>query len=367
MDLYLAHEDSLKLLRYARAEKDLTLIPVKGFLCDASQLVIDPALLASALPEGLFDVSRRRPLSLRFPGEARRSQSSLVRASPNLDRLPPQAYLEVVTSQGNPIYTSDGNVVHAYVESAGLALTSAARSLLAMARQERITERAALIRLSAFAMELCGSYARLPDRATSEVTYDLAPVGTIEKITELLANLKGLHGSLLARRAASYANDGSGSPMETLWFFLFCMPPRLGGIHLARPQQNVAINWPEGIRELACHNILTPDFHWPEYRRVCEYDSELHKSDQAFYEDRNRAKDYELCNLGYFPITDLDTKSGDSIKAFLRQLVKSIEPFESSPFRRRMHRILNDPKVDSAREVLRGVLMPPPPQWRQDA
>lgn len=361
MDLFLAAEDSLRLLRHARRSEGLMLVPAERHAVEAADARVDPERLADMLPRELFSPARDRPVALRFPSESSRSQSTLVRASPNLGRLPEGSYLEVLDACGDPSPFSAGHEGHVYVESSALTVTSAARALYRSVSRELLSGNAALIRLSALAMELLGSYARSPTHpAGGRIVYDLEPLSSTRAVSERLAQMGGTHGTKLARRAVSLANDGSGSPMETLWYFAFCLPPRLGGIHLERPLQNVAIAWPEGARELACHDRLRPDFHWPRYGRVGEYDSELHKSPAAFYEDRNRAKDYALCHLAYFPITDRDSASEAAMLAFLRQLVRSIEEVEDDVFRRRMHRVLDDPEVRAARALLRSLLMPPP-------
>lgn len=365
MDLYLAGSDSLKLLRYARRSEDLMLVPAES--SGEKDLRVEPARLAGMLPGDLLLPAPAHPLELRFPGATGRCQSCLVRSHAGSAELPEGSYLEVLSARGDPSPFSAEHEGHVYVESAALSLLSGARGLYGEVARERLSANAALIRLSALAMELCGSYARDPaDPATGRIAYDLPPVASVRETADLLGQLGGAHGAKLARRAVAYANDGSGSAMETLWYFAFCLPPRLGGIHLERPLQNVALEWPPGTRELACHERLRPDFHWPRYGRVCEYDSELHKNPRAFYEDRDRAKDYGLCELGYFPITDRDTASADAMLAFLRQLVHAIEGAEDANFRRRMRRVLGDPEVNAARNVLRALLMPPTLRWQDE-
>lgn len=367
MNVFLAHEDSLKLLRHARRDKSLSLVAAPVSCADPELLHIEAGPLLRALPHGLFRPSRLRPLSVRSLDSARRSQCSVVRASPNLAALPPGAYLEVVRADGGALLADEPGPVRVFVESGGLALLSGARALGRAVRLERMTPRAALIRLVAFGMELCGSYGRDPGMPSAgEVLYDLPPVCMASELGELVDQLAGMHGAPLARRAAGYVNDGSGSAMETFWYLAFCLPPSLGGASFERPLQNVTLEWPPGVRARACHDRLTPDFHWPRYRSVGEYDSELHKSEDAFYEDRDRAKDYGLCDLAYFPITDLDAQSLESMKRLLGQLGARFARYEGPSFARRLEQTMADSEVDSAREVLRSVLLPPQARWRDD-
>lgn len=253
-----------------------------------------------------------------------------------------------------------------FVEAAGLALLSGACLLNRATREGRVTRHAALLRLVALGMELCGSYARDPLRpGVGDVCYGLPPASSSEGIAQLVEGLGGMHGAVLARRAAGYVNDGSGSSMETLWYQALCLPPRYGGVGLERPLQNVPVEWPRSMQGLSCHQRLTPDFYWPRYKSVGEYDSSLHKSDQAFYEDRNRAKDYGLLDLAYFPLTDLDTLDAAAMKQSICQLVAHFKKYEGAAFGRRMERLLGSSKLDNARDVLRATLLPPPGRWRE--
>lgn len=367
MDVYLAYEDSLKMLRYARREEGLVLVPAGAVSPDPSHHRLSSELLSRALPRGLFSPSRANPVSLRSPGAARRSQCTVVRASPNLGSLPGGSYLEVLHEEGSPLLAGPGEVVHVFVEAAGLTLLSEACLLNHAVREGRITSRVALLRLVALGMELCGSYARDPLRPdVGDIRHGLPPASSSEGLAPLVGELGGMHGAVLARRAVGHVNDGSGSAMETLWYLALCLPPRYGGVGLERPLQNVPVVWPPSVRGLSCHQRLTPDFYWPRYKSVGEYDSGLHKTDRAFYEDRNRAKDYGLLGLAYFPLTDLDTVDAAAMKRSIRQLVAHFKEYEGAAFGHRMERLLGDAELDGARDVLRATLLPPPARWRED-
>lgn len=262
MDIFLAHEDSLKVLRHARRTGGLALIPADREEIHRDHGRIDASSLISALPGDVLAPTRTQPVSLRFADDASRSQCAIVRAIPNLARLPDGSHLELVSSTGAPLSTAAGKPVHVFVEAAGLPLISAAQSLGELVRRERLTRNAALVRLSGFLMELCGSYARDPlSPASGEVVYGLPPVSSVAEVTSFLESASGLHGHTLAHMAAGYANDGSGSAMETLWYHAFCLPPRLGGMHLQRPLQNVPLQWPDKVSSLVSHQTMRPDFY----------------------------------------------------------------------------------------------------------
>lgn len=367
MDIFLAHEDSLRVLRHARREDDLALIPAAGEALHRDHSRIDPRALQAALPSDVLSPRRAQPVSLRFEDDVARSQCGIVRAIPNLARMPDDSYLEVVSSSGSPLSSAGGEAVHLFVESAGLSLITAAQSLGELVRQERLTRRAALVRLSGFLMELCGSYARDPLAPSSgEVVYDLPPVSSVSEATSFLESARGLHGRTLALMAAGHANDGSGSTMETLWYHAFCLPPRLGGMHLRRPLQNVPLQWPDEVSGLVSHQTMRPDFYWASYHAACEHQGKDHTSEEALAEDCDRARDYELCGIDYFPVTKKDARSEKAVRAFLAQLIEKFAPYEGPSFRRRMRQRLDDPDVVTARNVLLSQLRPASRRWQDE-
>lgn len=364
MDIFLAHEDSLKVLRHARRTGDLALVPADRDAIRRDHGRIDASGLTSALPGDVLAPRRTQPVSLRFANDASRSQCGIVRAIPNLARMPDGSYLELANSAGDPLTTAEGEAVHVFVEAAGLSLLSAAQSLGELVRRERLTRNAALVRLSGFLMELCGSYARDPlSPSSGEVIYDLPPVSSVAEVASFLESVRGLHGHTLARMAAGYANDGSGSTMETLWYHAFCLPPRLGGMHLQRPLQNVPLQWPDEVSALVSHQTMRPDFFWASYRAACEHQGRDHTSEEALAEDCDRARDYELCGIDYFPVTKKDARSERAVRAFLAQLVEKFAPHETPSFRRRMRQRLDDPDVVLARSVLLSQLRPASLRW----
>lgn len=363
MDAFLAYGDSLRMLRCARRSDELDLVPCDAYVRAASGRV-DLPLLTEALAGMVPTPTPGRPVALRCSDDASRSQSALVRSVPNLSSLPEGSYLEVATKEGGPLVARDDVTVHVFVEAPALALVGAARLLQRAIRSGQLSRDAALVRLTALAMELCGTYARDSEHPlTGEVAHNLESIGHLDAVRPWLADARSLHGLPLARRAASWANDGSNSTMETLWYLVFCLPPRFGGLHLPRPLQNVSLEWPESVRELACHERMRPDFHWPGYRTVCEHLGGDHEGFDAVVEDSGRARDYELCDISYLPLTKQDLRDEPAARALLAQLVRVIEPHETISFRRRMRRALSDPDVIAARRVLLAQLLPPRAQW----
>ena len=355
----LAREDSLRMLRLARRSSELELVRADGRalrLCDGA---IEPASLLATLPREVFS-PEERPVHLRFDDAPARSRYSLVRAHSGLSALPDEGLLEVVTFSGDPLGAGPDQVTHVFVEAPGLALSSAATSLARTASQGRLSADAALVRLVALAMELCGIYARDPtDPLSGAVAHDLEPICTVAEASDLVEKLGGRRGAALARRALALANDGSGSVMETFWYGVFCLPPRLGGAHLPRPLQNVRLTWSEGLAGVVSHERMRPDFYWPQYATACEHHGGDHADEAALAEDSRRARDYELCHIHYLPLTKQDARTEGSVRALLAQLFEVIAPCEGGAFARKARRVLGDETVQGARRVLIGQLLPP--------
>ena len=228
----LAEGDALRMLRHARRSDGLELVPADGRALRDAEDGIEPEVLLAALPGAVFD-PRARPVQLRFDDAPARSRCSLVRAHSGLRDLPDEGFLEVRDQSGNPLCARGGTVVHVFVESPGLALAGAGAALAVDEAAGRISRNAALVRLVGLAMELCGLYTRDPvSPLGGGAAHDLEPIGCVADAADLLSALPGRRGVARARRALSHANDGSGSAMETLWYALFCLPPRLGGARL---------------------------------------------------------------------------------------------------------------------------------------
>ena len=356
--LYLSSAHALATLRLVRKEQSYILAPA-GSLPSKEETRLAPATLDSLLTLEPFSTCLTTPMHLKFPSNTSRMRTPDVKASGNLSRLPADAFLEILTSRGNPLITSGSQIVHVYIEAPAMALISASARLGKKILVGELSKRAAIIQLVSLVMELAGSYTRDPsDPLGGEVTYGVEPISNNASMRTFLQDTSGLHGIKMARQAAAFSNDASGSPMETLWYLLFCLPNYYGGLHMEQPLQNQPIAWPKGVEEISCHHRLRPDFLWPQYKTACEYESRLHQNTEAFYEDRARAHDYELCKVACLPITELDTRNNVAIKAFLYQLVRTIRPNANTAFRRKMARLLQDPGVDKNREILIAQLHP---------
>ena len=364
MDAVVTYEDSLKLLRIARIDAGLTLVPSHpdGFSGDSpAHCDFDMRLLKAALPESFSPPTPEKPLHLAFPSRGARTKSSCIAPSAVLNELPEGAYLEVVPTGGAPLAEGLHDRVRLFVESPGLSLVRMAHHLGRRVAAGTFSEDAAIIRLAGLGMEFCGSFARDPqDPGRGISTFELPAVVHAQDILSLLDNLPRMRGLRLARKAAAYVRDDSGSPHETLLSLAYRLPPKMGGAGFAEPLANAPLVWPERAqaRGILKHRSMRPDFHWPQYLLASEYLGGVHGKPSSLAEDSNRIQDYQSCDYSVFPATYEDIRSTQALGSYLARLARIMALYEGEGFARRIERVLLDPDVRQARAVLIAHLLP---------
>lgn len=363
MDFYLARDDSLRLLRWARSQKDFCLLehPVsrEAELKMERPSRSDLLRLRGELPQDVIGPRGADRICLHFGARAGKSQSSLARVTPSSAAPDPSAFLEVALTDGSSPWGTAAVRDRAFVEGAALSLVSCGLDLERRISRGELTREAALVRASAFAMELAGTYCRNPvNPAGGKVTYGVVPVGKVSAMADWLTESRHLAGIDLARMACARAANGSASAMETFWYHAFCMPPRLGGMHFPRPRLNEGIAWPEAVRKAVCHKTMRPDFLWPEHALACEYDGSTHREDEAFRQDRERLRDYALCDVSLLVLTAEDSRDLASLRRTLSQVAALLARSEPECFSRRVRRNLASKEADAARRVLMSQLLP---------
>lgn len=359
MDAILSHEDSLKLLRVARTSPELELVaPRRPPLPSAG--TTDFALLGAALPPEIARPSREHPVHLTFFSREARCKSVRARSTSVLGELPEGAFLEVVRADGTPLAEGAGERAHLFVESPGLCLVRMAHLMERRVNASSLTLNAALVRLAGLGMELCGTYARDPcDPGRGMSTFGLPPVAPAGEVARFLSGAPRMRGLALARRAATFVRDGSGSPHETLLSLAYRLAPSLGGAELAEPRANETIEWPDDALPLLKHRTMRPDFYWPQYRTASEYLGGVHGRDGAYVEDSNRIQDYQSCRLTVFPATYEDIRSSRALGSYIMRIVRAMARYEGEGWARRKEAALLDPEACQARGVLIAHLLPP--------
>lgn len=120
----------------------------------------------------------------------------------------------------------------------------------------QLAHRIGLYRSIGLAMELCGTYTF---SASGGCEWDVSPVSCVERIRKVLAISESFRGRDVARQAASYAIDGSASPMETSLAVALSLPRRLGGWGCDRPVLNARIELDDAARRECGRGYLVAD------------------------------------------------------------------------------------------------------------
>ena len=140
-----------------------------------------------------------------------------------------------------------------------------------------------LEQLIALGCELCGSYVLLPRSvarpgALDETPSRTSPLTSTSRIGKYLECAGKVNGKARASRALKYVIDGSRSPMETMVYLLLCLPVKLGGYGLPRPEMNARIKLNEEARAIARKRYCEGDICWPNAKPPLdiEYHGEVH-------------------------------------------------------------------------------------------
>lgn len=97
-----------------------------------------------------------------------------------------------------------------------------------------------VIRLAELGLELCGTYAIMPDQSgRSRTCQALTDKKQLSAYVDLLGHR---HGLTVARKALRLVAEGSGSLRETSLFLALTAPARLGGYGLRRPELNAKVS-----------------------------------------------------------------------------------------------------------------------------
>ena len=150
--------------------------------------------------------------------------------------------------------------------------------------------------LVSLGMELCGTYRRkvevpvLGTDSTRFVTdYHQLPLSTPRRLRGFLASMKSSPGINKALKALEYVIPNSASPMETALYLLLCLPRRVGGYALPKPELNPPIVLTKAGRRHTLRRQAKPDLFWREAKLDLEFNSdEFHTKDTRAIDSMRR-------------------------------------------------------------------------------
>ena len=173
--------------------------------------------------------------------------------------------------------------------------------------------------LIALGCELCGSYVLLPENVVHPGSLDempkrVSPLTNTERIAEFLEGVGKANGKAKAKRALQYVIDGSRSPMETMVYMLLCLPIKLGGYGLPKPEMNASIELDEEARAIAQRRHCEGDLCWPDARPPLdiEYHGEVHVGGAQMKSDVGRELGIE--HMGWRVMTVTSPQVFDEVR-----------------------------------------------------
>ena len=108
--------------------------------------------------------------------------------------------------------------------------------------------------------ELCGTYSRAADNPRSgEITYDVAPVTTVERISRYLSACGRRTSVTLARHNSRPVANNAWSPMEAIVALMTCLPSDEDGYGLGTVALNVRHGATPELVKLGCKTSRVPD------------------------------------------------------------------------------------------------------------
>ena len=163
----------------------------------------------------------------------------------------------------------------------------------------QMASKLSLARLIQLGCELCGTYVHAD---SGPAVRREAPLTSITKLRAFVEGAEYAYGRTEALRALGFVMEKAASPMETVLVLLLCLPYRLGGYGIEKPQFNYRVDVPSHMRKLADRKYCECDLCWPDLNLAAEYDSARYHLDPERQESDARRRG-TLVSLGFTVLT----------------------------------------------------------------
>ena len=179
------------------------------------------------------------------------------------------------------------------------------------------------VELISLGLELCGYYSKsenpnlAPTHASDyephDCTFELEPATTVAKLTRFIERRTGERGFRAARHVLMRILNNSASPMESTTYLLLCLPKRLGGYALPKPQFNVKVT----VTTSTTTTARFPDLYWHSHSLDVEYDSDRdHWGQWSRYRDAKRTVELVTEKITVLPLTRMQIMNAREFHAF---------------------------------------------------
>ncbi|MBQ9059189.1 MAG: hypothetical protein IJ125_08415 [Atopobiaceae bacterium] len=198
----------------------------------------------------LSHFSEKNPLHVMVPNKTSRLQIKGTKCRVQSETLPPNSLVDL----GNGISMSCPELM--FVELA------------------RVMHPAVHLLLG---MELCGRFSRCPDDARSgEVSYQVEPITSVEKLRSYAKGLKGVWGIKEARATIDLIEENAWSPIESVIATMLCLPFESYGYDLAPIRLNARVDNTAQTKRASGKESRVPDILFSGTHIGLNYDGEDH-------------------------------------------------------------------------------------------
>lgn len=187
-----------------------------------------------------------------------------------------------------------------------------------------------LSQLIALGCELCGTYVLLPQGNTHPSAIDeyptrIAPLTNVAALRTFAEKANRAHGKAKALRALNYVVEGSRSPMETMVYMLLCLPPKLGGYGIPKPDMNAEIPLDEEGQAIARRGSCYGDLCWPGASLDVEYHGEVHVGAAQMKSDVGRELGIEHMGWRVITVTSAQVFDADRFEVVAREVASRLK------------------------------------------
>ncbi len=158
----------------------------------------------------------------------------------------------------------------------------------------------------------------------SATFYGLRPVTSVAKLSRFVRAHAGIMGVNKLRRALPFCVDGLRSPLETECYIQLCLPPRLGGMGIPRPQVNQRLGLRKAAREICAKPYIIPDFSWRAGRLALEALGVADHAGDGVTDTSIREKAYKVMGYECVTITMGEERGWATLLASARVLARSL-------------------------------------------
>ena len=205
--------------------------------------------------------------------------------------------------------------------------------------------------------ELCGSFARnAEDPYNGNITYNVKPLTSVEKITRFLEEAKSIRGIGAARNTVKFLNDNAWSPTESVIAAFMRLPADCLGFDLGElslnPRVDLAMPLPgaktkrypdivikgtpvgvnyDGLVHLDLASIVQASLEMGAHPEMMQTQLEVNRAIERVREkvldDIRRNRELAASGLSVFPVLKEDLYTPNGLEMLVRQLVNSLEQF----------------------------------------